>query len=172
MKPSVGRDENEQHGLAHAGPDQRIRPHLGQGRADQPADQRMGRAGGNAVVPGDDVPGNGADQRTEHDVVVDDGRIDGALADGRRHLELEDENRDDVEEGRPRHRLVRLEHAGGDDGGDRVGGIVEAVHEIEHQCQTDQQHHDPQADFESRHAVSAGPPQGDGESPNRKPQSG
>ena len=45
------------------------------------------------------------------------------FADRRRDLELEDEDRHDVEERGEGHRRLRLEHAGGDDGGDRVGGV-------------------------------------------------
>jgi hypothetical protein len=31
------------------------------------------------------------------------------------------------------HGLLRLQHPGGHDGGDRVGRVVEAVHEVEQQ---------------------------------------
>ena len=47
------------------------------------------------------VPGDGADQRAEDHVVVDDAGIDDALADRRRDAQVEDEDRDEVEEGRP-----------------------------------------------------------------------
>jgi hypothetical protein len=57
--------------------------------------------------------------------------LDDALADRRRHAQVEDEDRDEVEEGGEHHRLPGLEHAGGHDGGDRVRGVVEAVHEVE-----------------------------------------
>ena len=74
---------------------------LGDRRAGQPADQRVRGARRNAVVPGDQVPGDRADQRAEDHVVIDDGRIDDALADRRGDADAEDEERDEVEERRP-----------------------------------------------------------------------
>ena len=44
-----------------------------------------------SVIPGDDVPDDRPDQRAENDVVIDNGWINGALADGGRHLQLEQE---------------------------------------------------------------------------------
>ena len=79
-----------------------------------------------------------ADQRAEDHVVVDDRGVDDALADGRGDLQLEQQDRDEVEEGRPHDRLVGLQHAGGDDGRDRVRGVVEAVHEVEDERHDDQ----------------------------------
>jgi hypothetical protein len=43
----------------------------------------------------------------------------------------EDQERDEIEEGSPYHRVLRPQHAGRDDGRDRVRGIVQAVEEIE-----------------------------------------
>ena len=57
--------------------------------------------------------------------------VDHPLADGLGHVGAQDEGGDEVEEGRPEHRLLRREHAGGDDGGDGVRGVVEAVQEVE-----------------------------------------
>ena len=45
----------------------------------------------------------------------------------------EEERRDEVEERGPGDRLARREHARGDDGGNRIGGVVKAVDEIENQ---------------------------------------
>lgn len=106
-----------------------------------------GRARRDAVVPGDDVRGDGAEEGAEDEVVVNHPGIDDALADGAGHLELKDEERDEVEEGRPGNRLVGLQHFGGDDGGDGVGGIVEAVHEVEQQGDDDQPGDDPEPDL-------------------------
>ena len=60
----------------------------------------------NAVPPGDEVPDDRADQRAEDHVLVDDARLHDALADRRRDAQVEDEDRDDVEEGREHHRLA------------------------------------------------------------------
>ena len=53
------------------------------------------------------------------------------LGDGVGDGERQDEERDEVEERRPDDGLPRLQHAGGDDGGDGVRRIVEPVHEVE-----------------------------------------
>ena len=143
------RDEDEEHRLPDAGGDQRAGAGLGDHRADDAADQRVRRARRDAVPPGDEVPGDRADQRAEDDVVVDDAGLDDALADRRRDAQVEDEDRDDVEEGGEDDRLLRLQHAGRDDGGDRVRGVVEAVHEVERDRQHDQQRDDAERDLGS-----------------------
>ena len=49
-------------------------------------------------------------------------------------------------------RLLRLQHAGRDDGGDRVRRVVKAVHEVERERQRDQQRDDPERDLGRCHA--------------------
>ena len=115
-------------------------PAFDQSGADQAADERVRRARRNAVVPGDQVPRNRADERTENHAAVDEGGIDDALADRRGHGQVKERPRKNVEERGPEHRLPRLEHAGGYDGGDGVRRVVEAVHEIEGQREQHQQH--------------------------------
>src|SRR5690606_19849125 len=75
--------------------------------------------------------------------------INNALADGRRHFELENKDRSNITKRRECHRMLRLEHAGGNHRGNGVGGIVKAVHKVEHQCQKHQQNHDPEAETDS-----------------------
>ena len=65
-------------------------------------------------------------------------RVDDALADGLRDVQAEEQEGDEVEERRPEHRVLRLQHARRDDGRDRIGGIVQAVQEIEQQRDADQ----------------------------------
>jgi len=91
--------------------DQAIHPCLRDGSPDQPANQRMRGRGRNAVVPGDDVPDDGPDQGAENDVVIDDGRVDSPLTDGRGNLELKQEVGQKIERCCPDNRLVRLEHS-------------------------------------------------------------
>ena len=65
-------------------------------------------------------------------------RVDDPGADRVGDMQPEHGEGDEVEERRPHHREVRLQHAGGDDGRDRIGGIVQAVEEIERQRDRDQ----------------------------------
>src|SRR5262249_49805516 len=74
-----------------------------------------------------------ADEPGQDHPVVDDVRIDDALAHRLGDLHAETEGGHEVEEGGPHYGLQRREHAGGDDGGDRVGGVVKAVDEVEDQ---------------------------------------
>ena len=78
--------------------------------------------------------------------MVDDRGIDDALADRGGDLEVEDEDRDEVEERREGDRVVRLHHAGGDDGGDRVGRVVQPVHEIEREREHHEEDQRPERD--------------------------
>ena len=68
------RDEDEGGGLDDAGREQRRGAGLGERGADHAADERVRRARRNAVVPGDEIPGDGADQRAEDQLVVDERR--------------------------------------------------------------------------------------------------
>ena len=61
-----------------------------------------------------------------------------AGADGLRHVQPEEQERDEIEERSPRHGIVRPQHAGRDDGRDRIGGVVQSVEEIERQRDDDQ----------------------------------
>ena len=145
------RHEDERHRLPHARADQAAGTDLGHRGADNAADQRMRGRRRDAPPPGDHVPGDRADQRTEHDVVVHHAGLDDALAHRGRHLELEHEQRDEIEEGREQHRLLRLEHARGDHGGDRVGRVVEAVHEVERDRQQHEHGDHPERDLDRFH---------------------
>ena len=53
-------------------------------------------------------------------------------------MQAEEQEGDEIEEGRPEHRILRPQHARRDDGGDGIGGIVQAVEEIEEQRDGDQ----------------------------------
>ena len=69
---------------------------------------------------------------------VDDMRVDDAGAERLGDVQAEEQEGDEVEERRPGHRVARPEHARRHDGGDRVGGVVQAVEEIERQRDGDQ----------------------------------
>ena len=120
---------------------------LGDAGADQPADQRMRAAGGNAGPPGDQIPGDRAHQGPEDHPRVDDLGGHDPGADGLRDMQPEDQERDEVEECRPHHRIARPQHARRDDGRDRVGGIVQAIEKIEHKRDHDQADQDRQAEY-------------------------
>jgi len=145
------RDEDEGHRLGDAGPHQLAGTGLGHHRTDDAADQRVRAGRRDAVPPGDQVPEAGTHQGTEDHMVVDDARLDDALANGGGHLQLEDADGDDVEKSGEQHRALRLEHAGGHDGGDGIRRVVEAVHEVEGQCQHNEQHNDPDTDLDGIH---------------------
>ena len=49
-------------------------------------------------------------------------------------MQAEEEKGDEIEERRPRDCILRPQHARRNDGGDGIGGVVQAVQEIEEQC--------------------------------------
>ena len=72
--------------------------------------------------------------------MIDDGRIDDAFADGAGHMQAKHRESDKVEERRPQHGPLGRQHTRGNDGGDGVGGVMKAVHKIEHQRHHDQKY--------------------------------
>ena len=108
----------------------------GHRRADHPADQRVARARRQADEPGDEVPRDRPDQARENDVQRDGILVDDPLRDGGRDLDR-DERAGEVEHRRARDRSPRAQRAGRDAGGDRVGGVVEPVREVEEQRDRD-----------------------------------
>jgi hypothetical protein len=114
--------------------------------ADHAPDERVRRTRRDAVVPGDEIPADRADQRAEDQLVVDERGFDDSFANRCRDLELEELNshleeseRQHVEHRSPDDRLPRFEHARGDDRRDGIRGVVKAIHEIEGQCEQHQQ---------------------------------
>jgi len=67
---------------------------------------------------------------------------DDAGADGLGHVQAEEQEGDEVEPRRPGHRVAGLQHPGGDDGGDGIGGVVQPVQEVERKRDSDQQRQD------------------------------
>ena len=148
-----GSDENESDDFQDAGADQAAKTRLGHRSTDQTADQCVRRGRRNSVIPGDDVPDDRPDQRAENDVVIDNGWINGALANSGRHLQLEQEIGKKIEGSSPNHGLLGFENPRRNDGGDRVGCVVKAVHEIEQQGDKNQGADHPDTDLHGIHAA-------------------
>ena len=107
-------------------------------RAGVAADERVRRARGQAVVPRDQVPDDRAHQPGKDHREADDRDVDEAGADGLGDRRAEGERGDEVEERRPDDGLARRQHPRRHDGGDRVGGVVKAVDEVENERDDDQ----------------------------------
>src|SRR5439155_6705846 len=102
------------------------------------ADQGMGRAGGQAENPGNDIPDDGADESAGDDVDVDEFVVHHVIGNGAGDFGAENKCGDEVEDGGPENGLSGREHAGGDDGGNGVGGIVEAVEKVKDEGDEDE----------------------------------
>ena len=111
---------------------------LGDGGARVSAEQRVRGTRGQPVVPGHQVPDDGARQPREDHRERDDAQVDHARADRLSDGRAESERRDEVEERRPDDRLPGRQHPGRDDRGDRVGRVVEAVDVVEDQRDRDE----------------------------------
>ena len=139
-----GRHKDEGHCLPDTAGNQRTGASLGHHSTHNAADQGVRRAAGNTVDPGDDVPANGTNQGTEHDVRIHNTRLNNALAHSGCHAQMEDKNRHHVEERSEHHRMSGLEHPRRDYGGDGIGSVVKAVHKVEQQRKRHQQNHNPE----------------------------
>ena len=91
-----------------------------------------------AHPPGHQIPNDGAEQRAKHRRHGDDLGVDDAFSD-RGGYGCPHERAGEIEESRERDRLARRQHFRGDDGGDRVRRIVEAVDVFE---RDGREHHD------------------------------
>ena len=118
-------------GLEDSRPSSGAVPALATRGADQAADQRVRGARRHAVVPGDQVPGDRADQRAEDHVLSTNAGSTMPLPMVAATSSSKNATRE-IEERRPEHGL-RAQHAGRHDGGDGVRRVVKAVHEVEHQ---------------------------------------
>ena len=93
----------------------------------QSTDQRMRTTGGNTDPPCDQVPGNRAHERAKNHPRIDDVSGHNAGANGLRHVHTEKQERYEVEERCPYHRIARSQHARRHDGCNRVRAVMQAV---------------------------------------------
>ncbi len=93
-------------------------------------------------APGDQIPDDRTREGGKDHPRIDHAGFDDPGADGVRDIEAEHAEGDEVEERRPEHRILRPQHTGRNDRRDRVGGVVQAVQEVEQQRNRDQSDQD------------------------------
>ena len=134
-------------GAVHA-----ARQRIGDADADDRADQGVRAGGGQAEPPGAEIPDDRRDQQREDH---GEARAAADLQDQLDRQQRDDaegdragrgEHAQEVERARPDDGHLGRQRMGVDDGGDGVGGVVEAVHELEAQRdqQGNEQHHEGQ----------------------------
>jgi hypothetical protein len=104
----------------------------------QPADQRMRAARWDPSPPGDQIPDN---RRRKAAKITRGVTMAGSMRPVPSvcaTVQAEEQEGDEIEEGGPKHRQPRRQHPGGDDGGNGVGGVMQAVEKIEQQRHGDQ----------------------------------
>jgi hypothetical protein len=112
---------------------------VGDAHADDGAGHGVSAGGGQAKIPGAEVPEDGGDEKGEHHREPGSGadledELDGQEGnDGEGHRAGRGEHAHKVAEARPDDSDVGVERVGIDDRGDGIGGVVEAVHELERQ---------------------------------------
>ena len=126
-------------------PDHPVRADGGDGGADDAADQRVRGTRGDTEEPGEQVPDDAADQAGEHQFQRHDVPVDEALGDRGRHGGGKERSHQ-VEDRRQCDRCLGLERATGDGGCHRVGGVVEAVSEVECECRNNDNDQEEQVD--------------------------
>jgi hypothetical protein len=132
------REHDRRAGLDQTAPNDGRDTYLGGSRTDQAADQRMRAERGNTERPGRQVPADRAHQGTENHLIVDDIGGNDAGSDRLRHMEAKEQERDEIEESRPDHRIVRPQDSRRDDGRNGVRRVVQAIEKIECQSDSDQ----------------------------------
>src|SRR6266540_2008123 len=70
-------------------------------------------------------------------------------------MRAEHQKGDEVEEGGPRHRMLRPQHARRHDGGDRIGSVVQAIEEVEGDRDQDQRDQQRQRERDRVHVGAA-----------------
>src|SRR2546423_12697255 len=105
------------------------------------ADQRMRGARWQPQVPTEDVPGDSAKQAAEQDpelpLRIDLLDVDKAGSDRFCHPRPQEGEGYKVKERCPQDALEGSKHPRGDDGGDRVGGVMPTVREVEDKRDSD-----------------------------------
>ncbi len=95
---------------------------------------------GRPKIPGDDVPGDGADQAGEDDsrpCCIIAGDLDHPLANGAGYRCAEYQEGHKIEERCPDYSLPRRQDPGGDNGGDGIRRVMHAVGEVKNEGQCD-----------------------------------
>ena len=159
-----GRDRQRQERAEHAdgpaaldpAPVHGIEAAVQQARADQPADQRVARARGQAEPPRHQVPGHRAGEAR-----ADDGdRVGRVHGDDARHGVrdggAEHERAEQVEDAGERRSLQRAHDPGGDGCGDRVRRVVDTVGRREREGERDRRRQAQATAFPANGSVSSG----------------
>src|SRR3954453_2971848 len=123
--------------LDHTRPDDRADADMGDAGTEQPADQGMRTACRERKKPARDIPDYGSDQRAENHALINRTSVDDADAEGLRDVQSEHGNRNEIENRGPDDGRERAQHAGRDDGGNRVCRVGKAVQKIKSERQRD-----------------------------------
>src|SRR5712692_3580542 len=131
---------------AEAVPDDRAETCLRDRGAGQSADQRVRAARGNPQPPGDQVPADRSHQSAEYHRRIDDIRRNDPGSNRLGDMEPEEQECDKIEERGPDDGVLRSQHAGGHDGRNRVGGVMQPIQGIEDQRDRDQRNESERAE--------------------------
>ncbi len=86
---------------------------------------------GNPKPLRDNLPDDRPRQRTEDHARVDNIGLNNAATDGFGDMQAKKQESDEVEKRCPGHRILRAQHAGRDDGRDRICRIIHPIEEVE-----------------------------------------
>src|SRR5208337_2387507 len=132
-KPDDGGDDDKNEGFVPPGHDDDAPAGAQDGGAGHAADQSVRGGSRKAPPPGKEVPDDGAEESGDDDILGNKINADHAAADSLGHGGSEQKGSDEVKEGGPDHGQPGRKDAGGNDGGDAVGGVVESIEEVEGQ---------------------------------------
>ncbi len=109
--------------------------------SDEASDEGVRGAGGQPEPPGHEVPDDSTEERRDDGFCCDELRFDESGSDGFCDSGT-DHRAAEVCDGGEQDGLAGVEHPRGDDGGDGVGGIVEAVDVLEDERNQDDREED------------------------------
>jgi hypothetical protein len=133
--PNDGREKNEQDWLRPAADDDGLKTGVCHCGAAVATHESVRRTGGQAKNEGDEIPENGPEQPGEQNLLVHHFDVNHAFANGLSHGGAKHKSGDEIPESGPGHGAEWGKHASGNDGRNRVGGVVPAVGELEGQGQ-------------------------------------
>lgn len=98
-----------------------------------PPHKSVRRARGQAEYESERIPKNRAEQSCYQDQPVNEFQAHHSLTDGTCHGRTENEGGDEIPEGGPEYRAARAQDAGGNDGGDGIGGVMPTIGKVKGQ---------------------------------------
>ena len=85
-----------------------------------------------AKIPGNYIPAAGANKSAKDHMFIQNTEVNNTFADSICDMEAKKKKCDKIEKSRPNNGIFWRKHAGGDNGRDRIGGIMKTIKKIKY----------------------------------------